>query len=73
MTGCRGRAYELRAGHCPHRASCSHYRDDESAEPHRTILTCGRIEGTQVRYPNFEAPAPVVVAVPVDGEGSDLD
>lgn len=72
MTGCRGRAYELRAGHCPHRATCARYRDDESPEPHESILTCGRVEGDQVRYPQFEA-VPPRGYVPAEDEGSRCD
>lgn len=72
MIGCRGRAYELRAGHCPHRATCSHYRDDESAIPHKTTLTCGRVEGDRVRYPLYEAVSRRE-DIPIDGEGDSCD
>jgi hypothetical protein len=74
MVGCRGRAYELRAGHCPHRSSppCEHYRADESIEPHTTQLTCGQIIGDRVSYPMFISTAKHP-PIPADGEGSDLD
>lgn len=72
MTGCRGLRYDLR-GHCPLRSNCVHWRDDESAQPHKTIATCGHPGGgprdIYGKFVPIRRPEPPVF----DGEGSDLD